>query len=132
MRKEGQKGVVKEQRFSLEVMSTFDFDEDLAALGSADINLDDTSLINGQTDSVRNQYYCRAIHNFGTSAALVKYETFSDSSVHSVMINSGATAYLHINVKAIRGSGRGSTANAELNLKWIDRLVVDSAGPKTI
>jgi hypothetical protein len=132
MRKIGEKGVPKEKEYSLEVMSTFDLDEDFPALGTAPINLNDASTINGESAYVRNQYYCRAIHNYGTVSVLIKYETFTDSLAHSVRINSGATAYLHNNVKVVRGSDDGSTSGALLNLKWIDRYVVDSAGPKTI
>ncbi len=131
MRKEASKGITKAREQSLEVMSTFDYDENLT-LPTTDVDLDDGSTINGLSGVLRSEHYCRAIHNWGATQIILHYEVFGETTIHSMRINSGGTNYLHNNIRKLLGSDRGSTTGATINLKWIDKQVVDGAGARKI
>ena len=103
-----------------EITSGFDYDEDIT-IGAADIDFDDPEEeITDFGGIYRSDYYCRGIHNPTAGNITIKYQLFeqdSSGSYRTVMIPSGTTCIMFVNVAVIGGTGSGSTAGL-INVKW--------------
>jgi hypothetical protein len=115
-------------------MCTFDNQEDLVTAGAA-IAL--TSGVLGDAASgvgdgaSRSDYYCRGIHNFGSSGVTVAYNLIRQgvadtSHTFKVYIGAGSTVNIYDNVGQIAAA---TTNPSSLKLFYKEREIVDMTQP---
>lgn len=138
MNRSGTIGHARDPRFAMELMATYDKQEDIVTNGTAvDLTTgtmgDGTGVTSGVGDgSTRSKYYCRGFHNFGSSAVDVKYYligsdgTVDTSNEYTLRLAAGNVMHVYGNVGQLTTN---TTNPSSLKLFYKERPVVDGSAP---
>lgn len=132
--KRGERGIQRDVKNSLELVTEFENEEDVGTIGADNIDLTIGTLgdgTNGVGDGTsRTGLRARSFHNYSSTDSTLTYRLVGDGAItRTAYIPAGQDKHMWQNVAIILGTGSGTTVGLWLKVYYKDKSVVDDNGP---
>lgn len=127
----GQKGVMKEPGRSLEILSGYDFEEDIT-IDNYGLDMDKPGVIDGNSAWPRSDVVLRGVVNNGAATIILVYRIYGTTTKHRIRLGDASRYTFDVPARQIVGALDGGPLGATIKLLYKDKIVVNGTRPRDI